>query len=190
MDIFLGTLFVVICILLIVVVLLQKGRGGGLTAMLGGAGTSAFGTKTGDVFTWVTIILTALFLIVAIGLCFACRPEVQYVAKPGFLPPGGPITGPTKVTLVCATDGAQIFYTTDESDPTKDSAKYNVPVEVVPPMIMKVRAFRKGMKDSQIAVERYWLATTLPAATQPAEAGEAQPQTLPATREATTRPGF
>ena len=62
-----ATLFIVICVLLIIVVLLQKGRGGGLGAAFGGMGSSAFGTKIGDVFTWVTIVLVALFLLLAIG---------------------------------------------------------------------------------------------------------------------------
>ncbi|HAU37680.1 MAG TPA: preprotein translocase subunit SecG, partial [Phycisphaerales bacterium] len=62
-----GMLFLIICVLLIVVVLLQKGRGGGLGAAFGGVGSSAFGTRVGDVFTWVTIVLTALFLLAACG---------------------------------------------------------------------------------------------------------------------------
>jgi len=60
-------LFVAICLLLIVVILLQKGRGGGLAGAFGGAGGhSAFGAKTGDVFTWVTVALTAMFVTVAV----------------------------------------------------------------------------------------------------------------------------
>ena len=60
------TMFVLICLLLIGVVLLQKGRGGGLSSAFGGAGgASPFGTKTGDVFTWITVVLAALFLLVA-----------------------------------------------------------------------------------------------------------------------------
>jgi len=62
MDIFIGALFIIVCLMLIVVVLVQKGRGGGLGAAFGGAASSAFGTRVGDVFTWVTIVLTALFL--------------------------------------------------------------------------------------------------------------------------------
>lgn len=59
--------FVVICVLLILVVLLQKGRGGGLSGAFGGVGGhSAFGTKTGDVFTWVTVALTFLFILMSI----------------------------------------------------------------------------------------------------------------------------
>ena len=58
-----GTLFVLVCLLLILVVLLQKGRGGGLAgAFGGGGGSSAFGSKTGDVFTFITIVLAVLFL--------------------------------------------------------------------------------------------------------------------------------
>ena len=60
-------LFVATCVLLILVILLQKGRGGGLAGAFGGAGGySAFGAKTGDVFTWITISLTAMFVILAV----------------------------------------------------------------------------------------------------------------------------
>ena len=62
-----ATLFVVICALLILVVLLQKGRGGGLSGAFGGVGGhSAFGAKTGDVFTWITVALTGLFILMAV----------------------------------------------------------------------------------------------------------------------------
>jgi len=69
-------LFVAICFLLIVVILLQKGRGGGLAGAFGGAGGHrAFGTKTGDVFTWITVALAAMFVIVAIIGNFTMVPE-------------------------------------------------------------------------------------------------------------------
>ena len=69
-------LFVAICVLLIVVILLQKGRGGGLAGAFGGAGGySAFGAKTGDVFTWITIALTTMFVLVAIVGNYTFVPE-------------------------------------------------------------------------------------------------------------------
>lgn len=56
-----------VCLLLIVIIMLQKGRGGGLSAALGGgASGSAFGSKTGDVFTWITVTLAGLYLILNI----------------------------------------------------------------------------------------------------------------------------
>jgi len=178
MAIFLGALFIVTCILLIVVVLLQKGRGGGLGAVFGGAASSAFGARTGDVFTWVTIVLTALFLVLAVGAIFAFRPEMLKVAAPQFAPPGGAIDGPTKVRLACETEGARIYWTADGTEPSKTkSEKYIVPIEVKPPMTIKARAFRKGMLDSDVATATYTLAAEQPE-------GEEQPESRPASQPA------
>jgi preprotein translocase subunit SecG len=58
-EIILGILNVVIVLLtlfLIGIILIQRGKGGGLAGAFGGAGgSSAFGTKTGDVFTKITV---------------------------------------------------------------------------------------------------------------------------------------
>jgi len=193
MAIFLGALFIVICILLIIVVLLQKGRGGGLAAAFGGAGSSAFGARTGDVFTWVTIVLTALFLILAIGATFAFRPRVETAANPEFRPPAGAVPSPTPVEILCATPSADIRFTTDGTDPTRNSRKYNVRIEITPPVTLKARAYRRGMNDSEIAVADYTLAEVekpVPE-TKPAEPGAETQPTEPATKPATmpqTRP--
>ena len=104
-DLFLVAIFLIVCILLIIVVLLQKGRGGGLGAAFGGAASSAFGTRVGDVFTWVTIILTALFLLLAAGTAMWFRPSAGQVADVRFSPGPGPYTEPVDVTLSCPTPG-------------------------------------------------------------------------------------
>jgi len=73
-KVFSSVVFLLICFLLVVIVLLQKGRGGGLSGAFGGAGGhSAFGAKTGDFFTWLTVCLAGLFLVVAIVNNFAFR---------------------------------------------------------------------------------------------------------------------
>ncbi len=61
-------------LLLIGLVLLQKNRGSGLSGAFGGVGGhSAFGTKTGDVLTWITVTLAGLFLVLNIFGNFAFR---------------------------------------------------------------------------------------------------------------------
>ncbi len=61
--------FVFICLFLILLVLIQKGRGGGLSSAFGGAGGStAFGSKTGDVLTWTTSVVFLIFIILAVAL--------------------------------------------------------------------------------------------------------------------------
>ncbi len=83
--------FILVCVLLILIILLQKGRGGGLAGAFGGAGGySAFGAKTGDYFTWMTIGLAALFIVVAcLGVWFYVPEEEKAVVRePGVTAPG------------------------------------------------------------------------------------------------------
>jgi preprotein translocase subunit SecG len=58
-DVILGILNIVIVLLtlfLIGIILIQRGKGGGLAGAFGGVGgSSAFGTKTGDIFTKITV---------------------------------------------------------------------------------------------------------------------------------------
>ena len=52
---------------LILLILVQRGRGGGLSGALGGmGGQSAFGTKAGDVFTRITIIVASVWILLSI----------------------------------------------------------------------------------------------------------------------------
>ncbi len=74
-----GTLFVLTCIFMMLVILIQKPKGGGLSGAFGGAGGSAqaaFGAKTGDLLTMITIGCFVAFLGLAIGLVYAIRDEV------------------------------------------------------------------------------------------------------------------
>lgn len=60
------TLLMIFGVLLIIIILLQKGRGGGLAGAFGGAGgQSALGTKAGDVFTKITIVMAVIWVILA-----------------------------------------------------------------------------------------------------------------------------
>jgi len=66
MPTFLALVGILISILLIGIILLQRGRGGGLVGALSGlGGQSAFGTKAGDTFTRITIVLAAVWVLLA-----------------------------------------------------------------------------------------------------------------------------
>ena len=182
MQTIVGIVFIVVCFLLIIVVLLQKGRGGGLGAAFGGAGSSAFGTRTGDVFTWVTIVLTAVFLLLAIGATVLYRPPTGDVLAPT-LSEKGPISGTVAVTISCTTPNARIAYTTDGSEPVDDQAKHtgDVHAQVIPGQTLKARAFRKNWTDSPLVVQEYKKKVTKPTTTKPAT-------TKPTTSPATSKP--
>lgn len=64
-----AVLWVIAAVILVLIILAQKGKGAGLGGAFGGAGgSSLLGTKTGDFFTWVTIIIAAFVLVLPIML--------------------------------------------------------------------------------------------------------------------------
>lgn len=96
--------FLIISIAMILLVLIQRPQGGGLSGAFGaggggggggagGAGQTAFGTKTGDVLTGATITIFVLFLLAAIVLNFATRPQVAASNTPTITAPAPEGTG-------------------------------------------------------------------------------------------------
>jgi preprotein translocase subunit SecG len=64
----LGFMLVFMALFLIALVLIQRGRGGGLAGAFGGAGgQSAFGTKAGDLFTRITVVAAAIWIVLCIA---------------------------------------------------------------------------------------------------------------------------
>lgn len=60
------TVHMLLGIFLIGLILLQRGRGGGLAGSFGGmGGQSAFGTKAGDIFTRITIVVAVIWILLA-----------------------------------------------------------------------------------------------------------------------------
>ena len=63
LNVLLYILLAITSLFLICLVLIQRGKGGGLAGAFGGAGgSSAFGTKAGDVFTRVTMISAGVWI--------------------------------------------------------------------------------------------------------------------------------
>ncbi len=64
---FVNTLLLITGIFLILLVLIQRGRGGGLIGALGGAGgSSPFGSRAGDMFTRITLIVALVWILLAV----------------------------------------------------------------------------------------------------------------------------
>jgi preprotein translocase subunit SecG len=81
----LGILFVLVSLFLLLVVLIQKPKGGGLSGAFGGAGgavQTAFGSKVGDMLTWVTVVCFALFLLLAVFLTWQIHAQSSQAAMP------------------------------------------------------------------------------------------------------------
>ena len=58
----LGWLMGFLSLFLILLILIQRGKGGGLSGALGGpGGQSAFGSKAGDTFTVITVVVAAIW---------------------------------------------------------------------------------------------------------------------------------
>lgn len=75
--------------ILMLIILLQRGRGGGLAGAFGGlGGQSAFGTKAGDVFTKITVVLATIWVVLAGLSGFALRAgsEQQYPGGANVMP--------------------------------------------------------------------------------------------------------
>lgn len=65
----LNSLLILTSLFLICLVLIQRGKGGGLAGAFGGmGGSSAFGTKAGDVFTKVTMCVAAFWIFLSMLL--------------------------------------------------------------------------------------------------------------------------
>jgi len=61
-----NTIIVLLCLCLIAIILIQRGRGGGLAGAFGGVGgSSAFGTKAGDVFTRLTVGIAIAWILLS-----------------------------------------------------------------------------------------------------------------------------
>lgn len=78
-------------------------------------------------------------------------PDVTTVETPAFSIAGGTFTKAQTVEITCKTQDAAIYYTTDGTDPTKDSTLYKEAVTVDKTTTIKAIALKDGMTASAIA---------------------------------------
>lgn len=79
----------------------------------------------------------------------------QITATPQFSVPGGTYTDPISVSISCSTAGANIYYTTDGSDPDQGSTPYLLPVDISETTTLKAIAYADGYDPSFIATAQY-----------------------------------
>ena len=91
---------------------------------------------------------------IEIGLTVSAATQ-ETVATPTFTPAGGIYVEAQNVTLSCTTDGAEIYYTTDGSDPTTTSTKYTGAIAISSTATIKAMAVKSGMTDSAVASAIY-----------------------------------
>lgn len=73
-----AVLFIICAVVLVLIILIQKGKGGGLTGVLGGGMASGIlGSKTGDFLTWFTIGLVGVFLMLSIVMAKFYKPSIH-----------------------------------------------------------------------------------------------------------------
>jgi preprotein translocase subunit SecG len=133
-----GTLVgvIVACLLLILIVLVQKPQGGGLAGAFGsgaGSGQTAFGTRTGDALTWLTISFFVLYLGASIGMNYLTKPAAlsseTKASAPATTPVSIPVSVPSDVTTPEATTpGASTPPATGDA-PVVPAAPLDAPVK-------------------------------------------------------------
>ena len=102
----------------------------------------------------------AIAVTLAFGM-FSCsngskdEPVKETVATPTFSVAAGELEKGTNVTITCATEGAKIYYTIDESEPTASSTEYTDAIKVTEAVTIKAIAVKNGMNDSAVASASY-----------------------------------
>lgn len=71
--------------------------------------------------------------------------------------PSGIYSGEKTISILCNTAGATIKYTTDGSEPGINGNTYTNPFTISNDTILKVKAFKTGMLDSDTVTEEYYI---------------------------------
>lgn len=80
---------------------------------------------------------------------------VEVCKTPLINPASGEVAEGTLVSISCETEGAEIHYTVDGSEPTADSPVYTEEFPINADMTVQAIAMKEGMENSSIAVAEY-----------------------------------
>jgi hypothetical protein len=85
-------------------------------------------------------------------------------AKTPVAEPPSPVLSGTEITLSTATEGAEIYYTTDGSSPDETKTKYTAPISVSAAMTIKAVAVKDNLDDSEVLTAVYAIKAAAPTA--------------------------
>lgn len=81
----------------------------------------------------------------------------EVVADPVITPAAGYVKAGTEVTITCETEGAKIYYTTDNVNPTAESTEYNGVFELTASCTVKAIAIKENCVNSKVVSAKYEL---------------------------------
>jgi hypothetical protein len=82
-------------------------------------------------------------------------PGRDVLAPPAIAPLGGSFSAAVTVTLSSSEPGAEIRYTLDGSAPGTADARYEKPIRIEGPAVLRARAYKDGLTRSVIAQQTY-----------------------------------
>ena len=124
------------------------------TATRSGYAFEGWWTGAGGTGSQVTTPMLVPYVTAGHTLYAAWSAVQQQVATPVISPTNGTVftTSSKRVTITCATEGAETRFTTNGVDPTASSDLYSGSFNIYATTTVKARAFMSGTADSEIAV--------------------------------------
>ena len=127
----LNILIWLVSVFLILLILIQKGKGGGLAGAFGGpGGQSAFGSKTADAFTKITLYVAGIWVAMIVIMIWLVQPKVvissptdmSQISKEGMPAEGAPVD-PTPKAEPESKDTPKTESKDAKKEPVKDAPK-------------------------------------------------------------------
>lgn len=117
-----GPALFLLSLFIVLIILLQRGRGGGLTGALGGAGgASAFGVKAGDIFTRITAVSILFWIVLCALTTFWYLPDSLDIAS-----------DPASLSLKKSNAGGMGAKDSSEPIPSETAPSETAPSETAP----------------------------------------------------------
>jgi formylglycine-generating enzyme len=111
----------------------------------------------------VIVLLITLLFVISCSEKKTTGPD--QLPSPVFNPPAGSYNIGQVISITCATDGAEVRYTVDESVPTNSSTLYTIPLVLTSATTIKAKAFKSGWTDSPTETAVYTISVMQTVAT-------------------------